>query len=55
MRRKKVRNYLLEYAKNTRTHKYTQVRRETLDTLEVIMARACRHWVNELPSKGKSI
>lgn len=50
-----VKKFLLEYARQTRAHKFSRVSQQTLIKLnEIVRASAIGH-VKSLPSKGKTI
>lgn len=53
--RAKCKRFLLEYAQSNRAHRFTRVSAETLDMLEAKMKLAMAHWVDQMPSKGKTL
>lgn len=52
---KNVRRYLLDCAKASRHHTFTQVRQETLDKVEAAARSAAKAHVMSVPSKGKTL
>lgn len=52
---KAVKGYLLDCARLTRAHKFTGVKKETLQELEAKFKVLCNSHVASLPSKGKRI
>jgi hypothetical protein len=51
----KVRRYILDYAKKSRSHKFTRVSQEALDRVEAATRAACHAVVSTCPSKGKTL
>jgi hypothetical protein len=50
-----VKNFLLEHAFHTRTHRFSRVSAETLRDINEAARSACLAVVRRLPSKGKTI
>lgn len=50
-----VREFLLEYARENRAHKFSRVSEETLRELNELVRKAMIHIVRSMPSKGKTI
>ena len=50
-----VKKRVLEYAKQTRAHTWTQVSKASLDRVERAAEAAIRAVVNAAPSKGKTL
>lgn len=50
-----VRDFLLEYAREKRTHKFSRVSEETLVEISEQVRLFCIARVGRLPSKGKTI
>jgi hypothetical protein len=50
-----VKKRVLEYAKQTRAHTWTQVSKSSLDRVERATEAAIRAVVNAAPSKGKTL
>lgn len=55
LNRAAVREFLLEYAAQTRAHKFTRVSAETLRAVNEAARQCCVSTVKRLPSKGKTI
>lgn len=53
--RSEVRNFLLEYARANRHHKFTRVSEETLIDINEAVRRVMIDRVHRLPSKGETI
>jgi len=53
--RKQVRQFLLDYAARSRTHKYTQVAPSAYDQIEAAVRGKCRDIVRAQPSAGRTI
>ena len=50
-----VRDFLLDQARSTRTHKFERVSSETLQMVNEAVRQYCIALVRRLPSKGKTI
>ena len=53
--RQNVRRFVLDHAKRTRSHKYTQVAATVYDQMEAAMREKCRRIVHAQPSAGRTI
>ena len=53
--RAEVKRRLLQFAKDTRAHKFTRVSEATLNDFEAAVEARIRHHVSSLPSKGQTI
>jgi hypothetical protein len=51
----KVKRYILNYAKDNRSHKFTRVSQEALDRVEAAARSAAKQIVTSAPSKGKTL
>jgi len=51
----KVKRFLLDYAKDHRSHKFTRVSQEALDRVEAAARSAAKQIVTAAPSKGKTL
>ena len=50
-----LRSFLLDYARRTRSHPFTQVADAVYDDLEAVLRKAARELVSRQPSKGRTI
>lgn len=50
-----VRRFLLEYAAQSRAHRFTRVADSALDQIEAAVREQCRSVVRSQPSAGKTI
>ena len=55
LRRSAVRAFLLDYAKKTRSHKFTRVSEQTMIELNEVVRTHCIRCVTRLPSMGRTI
>ena len=51
----KVKRYILDYAANNRSHKFTRVSQEAIDRVEAAARSAAKAIVTSAPSKGKTL
>ena len=51
----KIRQFMLDYAKNSRAHKFTRVSQQALDAIEAATRNACINYVKAAPSKGQTL
>ena len=51
----KVKRYILDYAATNRSHKFTRVSQEAIDSVEAAARAAAKAIVTSAPSKGKTL
>lgn len=51
----KVKRFILDFAQENRSHKFTRVSQEAIDRVEVAARAAAKAIVTSAPSKGKTL